>query len=315
VFNKVEAGQSRNTLPAKVLVAGKPTTKESAGKPAKVLVAGKPTTKESAGKPAKVLVAGKYALTGQGGEEMKRIVKDVMLALLVLGALIFALPNYIQAEETSDLAQELIDEDVSQDVINELANTPGDTMGQRLDDMLKNGSVTQRQYDKIYNNFVNLPDEKRWAIKGAYDKGYGDKVYDRLTDAAHSQLDDASLRDHIKDLKQQGLTREEIHKRLNEEGVSVGHLKDLGYGPEGSRSEHLKDIRNMDTAESQHKVDRAHEKKQDRKELKERKDHAKDMGGRHERAKEKKSYIKDRPRLKEGAHNKVGGGEGSRRGK
>lgn len=282
--------------------------------------------------------------------------RKVVLAGVVLCVAVLVFPSIVRADEADDIAQELIEEGISQEVMDELLNGPGDTLGQRAESMLKSGSITERQYDKIYNNFITLSQEKRETVKNAYDKGYGEKVYDKLTGAVHERLDDASVRDHIKDLKQEGYTREQIVEMLGKEGVSVDHLKDLGYGPGetsrrghikdlreqglsreeiverlrkegvsaehlkdlgygqgGSRPEHAKDIRDMDTEESQHKVDRAHEKKQDRRGLSAgRVDHIKDKENLRGRAKDSRD-VRKKNRRKHEAHGARGRGAGGTR--
>lgn len=243
-----------------------------------------------------------------------RTLRKVVLVGVVLCVAVLVFPSIVKADEAGDAAQELIDSGVDESVMNELLTGSGDTLGQRAESMLKSDSITQRQYDKIYNNFVNMPQEKRQAIKSVYDKGYGEKIYDKLTDVAHDKLDDASVRDHIKDLKDEGYTKEQIVEMLGKEGVSVGHLKDLGYGQGGSKSEHAKDIRDMDTEKAQHKVDRAHEKYQDKKGPANRADHIKDKENLRGRAKDSRD-VRKKNRRKNEAHEDRGTGAGAARAK
>lgn len=211
-----------------------------------------------------------------------RLNKTLILIGFCLGVLLIG--NSLRADELEDLTKGLITTGISPNVIESLFTGPADTLGQRALDMLNNGTITQRQYDKIYNSFVTLPDETRWFLKNAYDKGYAEKIYNQITNAAHKRLgmDDASLRNHIKDLKQQGLTREQIIERLRNEGVSVDHLKNLelgqvlGPGPvEPSRPEHGKDLR--DTG-AEHQMDLGHDKFKAIKDQPSRPGHIKDKG-------------------------------------
>lgn len=206
---------------------------------------------------------------------MQREISKLLIVIGLCAGVLFS-PNVSWADEVSDLVQELADSGMSADTIDNLLSSPGDTLGQRASDMLHNGTITERQYEKVYNHFMALPDEKRQLIKNAYDKGYSAKVYDAVVDIGHQKLDDASLRDHIKDLRQQGLSREQIAQRLYNEGVSKDHLKDLGYGfiVEPSRPEHAKDLR--DTG-AEHQMDLGHEKYQNVKNPPSRIEHAKDV--------------------------------------
>jgi len=198
---------------------------------------------------------------------MKRIVSNIdLVVILCVGFLFFA--NYLAADEVDNTVEELLNEGVSSTIVDDLLSSdlPSDTLGTRVQDALHNGSITQRQYDKIYNNFLSLPDERRMAIKNAYEKGYAEKVYNNLHGLVNQKLgDDASVREHAHELRQQGLTKDQIVERLKNEGASPDHIKDLKFDSEedASRPEHAKDIRATDTPDAQHKVDEAHEKKQD----------------------------------------------------
>ena len=196
---------------------------------------------------------------------------------ICVGVLFFA--NGLKAQE-DDLYQELIDSGVSVEDAEYILNGPEGTLGERAETMLKNGTITERQYEKAYNHLMALPEAKRQAIKGVYDEGGADKLYDATTGIAHRKLGEPTVRERAHELRQQGLARDQILERLRNEGVSVDHLKDLGYGPAGdpSRVEHYKDVRDMDTEEAQHIVDRIHEKKQEIKDEASRPGHIKDRG-------------------------------------
>lgn len=186
--------------------------------------------------------------------------KMLIVMAACLGVLLFT--NCLWAQDVEDTVQGLINEGVPPEVVDEVISGPSDTLGQRIDDMLENGTITDKQYDVLYNNFISLPDEKRWAIKNAYDKGYAEKVYNQVTGIAHKRLgDDASLRDHVKDLRQQGYTREQIKNRLNAEGVAQARV-DAIIAKEASRLEHAKDKRDeiKGVDRRQHVPDLEHER-------------------------------------------------------
>ena len=281
--------------------------------------------------------------------------KMVVVVGMCVVALIFT--NQLSADEADDAVEELIAAGITNDVMEELLKESEDTLGQRAQDMLDNGTITERQYEKIYKSIIDLPEARRQKIKNAYDKGYADKLYDAVTGVAHRKLDEGSLGghikdlkqeglsreqiketllnegvtldhlkdlgygpggasrpDHIKDLREQGLSREEIAERLQKEGVSIEHLKDLGYGPEGSRIDHAKDIRATDSEEAQHKVDRAHEKRRDKKGLANRVDHIKDKENLPGRAKDSRD-VRKKERRKNEAHKARGKDAGGARAK
>ncbi|MBL7130257.1 MAG: hypothetical protein ISS45_02450 [Candidatus Omnitrophica bacterium] len=281
-------------------------------------------------------------------DKMKiRIGKTLVAILACAGLLFFA--NSVKADELKDIVQAFIEQGIPVAVIDDLFSNdlPDDTLGARVDAAYEAGTINDKQYDVLYNRFMSLPDETRGGLKNAYSKGYAEEVINRGITAAHERLHPGSVRDHIKDLREQGLSRdkikdkliaegyepshvrdilaeddsvrehardrahqlkqegysrEEIIEKLRNEGVPVDHLKDLRFGPAGSRVEHAKDIRAMDTQEAQHKIDRAHEKKQDRRGPS-RKKHAKDIRAmdtqeaqhKVDRAHEKKQDIKAKP--------------------
>ncbi len=65
-----------------------------------------------------------------------------------------------------------------------------DTLGQKLEGMLKNGTITQGQYDKIKESVLPLPQEKIQALKGMYDHGQGDDLAKLLAQAWRRKADD-----------------------------------------------------------------------------------------------------------------------------
>lgn len=290
-------------------------------------------------------------------KEMKKALRNVVLLGVVFCVAVLVFPSFVRAEEAEEVAQELINSGVDADVVETLLNTPGETLGQRTQTMLDNGVINKEQYDKLYNSIMALPEDKRQAMKNAYDQGYGEKVYDKLKGAVGEKLDDGSIRDHVKDLKQEGytkeqivemlgkegvstdhlkdigyelsegslrdhvndlkeegLSRDEIKDRFNKEGINAEHLKDLGFGSEGSRPEHAKDIRDMDTEEAQHKVDRAHEKLQDKKDPANRVGHIKDKENLRGRAKDSRD-VRKKERIKNEAHETRGTGAGGAKAK
>lgn len=200
--------------------------------------------------------------------------KVVVAAALCAAVILFA--GSAWADDAQQVTQELVSGlNIPADVADSLASGPGDTFGQRLQGALNNGSITQRQYDTITNRFLALPDEKRWAIKGAYDAGKG--INPETIHNVVNPQDEGSVRQHAKDLKDQGLTKEQIAARLKAEGVAPEHVKDIVYsqGVGGSqRGSHAKDIR--DSGTQPQKVDKAHEGYQNRKAEPSVADHAKD---------------------------------------
>lgn len=222
-----------------------------------------------------------------------RISKVLVVLGMCLGVLLFT--NCLKAEDIQGTVQGLINDGVPPEVVDDLFSGPSDVLGQRVNDMLKAGTITQRQYDAVSNRFLSLPDEQRWAIKNAYTKGDAAKLYDATTGIAHRRLgDDASVRDHAKDLRQLGLNRDQIKNRLIAEGVDPAKIDAL-LASEGSvRGGHAKDIRATETPEAQHKVDRAHEKKQDIKAEPSRPGHLKDT--KPERARERGDVGRGRER-------------------
>ena len=196
---------------------------------------------------------------------MKTGLNKVVVAVALCAALIL-FAGTAKADDLGNITQEWVEAGLTADQVDNLLSASGDTLGQRVQDMLKNGSITQGQYDKIYNSFMSLPAEKRATIKNAYTKGYGEKIYNQVVNAAHENLsDDASIKKHAKDLRDQGLTKEQIAARLKAEGVASEHVKDIvyGQGAEASRPRHIKDVR--DSGSQPQQVEKAHERYQGRK--------------------------------------------------
>ncbi|MDD5006089.1 MAG: hypothetical protein PHS93_06280 [Candidatus Omnitrophica bacterium] len=132
----------------------------------------------------------------------------------------------VNADEVEDTIKALANEGVSNEVINEVFTGLQASLGQRVEGMLKNGTITQKQYNAIYKNFMSLPYETRFAYKDAYANGGGEEILNKLTSAAHKDPNkDASLKDKAKDLKQQGYTKEQAKEKLKNEGVSAEKLK------------------------------------------------------------------------------------------
>ena len=73
------------------------------------------------------------------------------------------------ANEPSAAAEDLSEAGIDAAVISHLLKGTG-TLTQRADEMLKNGIITRQQYNTINNKLINLPADKRQAIKNAYDK-------------------------------------------------------------------------------------------------------------------------------------------------
>lgn len=230
---------------------------------------------------------------------MKTGLSKVLIVMGVcLGALLFT--NCLMAQDVEDTVQGLINEGVPPEVIDDVISGPADTLGQRVEGMLEAGTITQKQYDALTRYFLSLPDEKRWAIKNAYDKGYAEKVYNQVMGGIHERLnDDGSLRDHVKDLRQQGYTREQIKNRLNAEGVASARV-DAIVAEEASRREHARDLRKEGLSREQAK-ERAREMiepghaKDKRDEIKgvDRRGHARDIEHERERAREHSKDVRD----------------------
>ncbi len=113
---------------------------------------------------------------------------------LAAAGLFFAVPA-LYAEEDAALSkkrlqiiQEIVDgTGVSLKDVGE-AVTPGGppcTLGQRFESMLESGTITQGQYDKIYQRIAALPQDKIQAIKGTYDLGQGAEVQEGMHDLWH----------------------------------------------------------------------------------------------------------------------------------
>ena len=194
---------------------------------------------------------------------MKRGLSGVLVVTVMCAVALVSI-GYAAAEENAQQVMQDLTSGVglSQEANNYLVNGPGDTFGARLETMLNNGTITQGQYNSVVNRFSALPDEKRWALKGAYDQGKGASNVIHKT-AQIANWDDTSLRDHVKDLRDKGFTKDQIVKRLRNEGVPSDHLKDLVYGPaESSRPQHIKDLRDSG---SEHATELGHQKYQNRK--------------------------------------------------
>jgi 2-oxo-4-hydroxy-4-carboxy--5-ureidoimidazoline (OHCU) decarboxylase len=174
----------------------------------------------------------------EGGAEMK-ISKVAWLLVLVCLGFVFCAANIQAAEEEQAVVQELISGvDIPADVASTLASGQG-TFGERLEAVFNNGSINQKQYDAITNRFLNLPDEKRWAIKHAWDAGKGINV-DQLHNITNPQ-DPGSVRDHIKDLQQKGVPPDKIKDRLVAQGIDPSIYSNIiGEGP--SQRDHAKDL-------------------------------------------------------------------------
>lgn len=217
---------------------------------------------------------------------MRRLFKNLTIVLFLLVS--FALADYVFAadEQAVQVVQELTSGlGLPEETTGYLAEGPGDGLGQRLQDMLHNGAINQHQYNTIMNRFSALPDEKRWAIKGAYDRGK-DVSNIMHTVQGTGQQEDASLREHIKELKEQGLSKEQIAERLHNEGVAPDHIKDLGFTPpqaEGSLRDHLKD------------AGVPHDKIKDKRDKREDvRDHKEDILDRRENVRDKREDVWDK---------------------
>jgi hypothetical protein len=184
-------------------------------------------------------------------------------AIIAIGfcAIVLLFAGSARAEDAQQVAEELVDGlGISNDVADSLASGPGDTFGQRLQGMLDNGSVTQKQFDAISNRFLALPDEKRWLIKGKYDQGGGMNL-DTLHNVVNPQ-DPGSVKQHAKDLRDQGYTKEQIAARLKAEGVAPDKINAAIFSQgvsDPSRPDHYKDARD---AGAQERVDAAHQRYQ-----------------------------------------------------
>lgn len=188
---------------------------------------------------------------------MKIGLSKTLIALgMCAGLLLFS--GTVKADEAQQVTQELISGlDIPADVAEYIVNGQG-TLGERIQAGVDNGSINQRQYNSIVNRFSALPDEKRWAIKDSWDNVGSEKIAPILGDLLHP--DGRPLRDHVKDLRAEGLDRNQIAQRLRNEGVSADHLKALGVIPGvPSRPGHYKDTRD---AGAQGRVDAAHQRYQ-----------------------------------------------------
>ncbi|MFH1683976.1 MAG: hypothetical protein ABIA67_03750 [Candidatus Margulisiibacteriota bacterium] len=150
--------------------------------------------------------------------------KRLIVLGICLGILLF--PGYARADELSDLTSDLNAQGVPSEVVNDVLSGRAGTLGERLQAMVDNGAITIKQYKAIYRGLVALPQSQIQKIKTAYDRKGGAGVTGAIQ---QWKGDDASLRDHVKDLKQQGFTKEQIAARLRNEGIAAERLKALGY--------------------------------------------------------------------------------------
>lgn len=221
-------------------------------------------------------------------------------AIIAIGlcamALLFA--GSARAESEEQVAEELISGlGISSDVASTLVSGPGVTFGQRIEGAYNNGTISKEQYGAIINRFLALPDEKRWAIKGAWDAGKG--INPQVLHNVVNPQDPASMHQHVKDLRDQGYTKEQIAARLKAEGVAPEHIKAIVYpqgvsnaGEGSQRGEHLKEIR--DSGNQPQQVDKAHERYQARKAEPSKVDKAKDNPQRAKNVRDTRPAARDK---------------------
>ncbi len=76
-------------------------------------------------------------------------------------------------------------DEIPANVLRTLMSGPVDTLGQRAQDMLNNGTITQGQYDKINARLLSLPEGKLQAVKAGYDEGRAPGMGQAATDLGH----------------------------------------------------------------------------------------------------------------------------------
>lgn len=181
-------------------------------------------------------------------------------ATVIQGPLVIT-GSFVADSEFDELTQDVVDLGIPDDIAQDLFVEPLEALGERASEMLENGAVSEKQYKNLHDYFINLPDRKRQKIKDFYTSGGAPKMHDLATALAHRRLqkDDASLRDHIKDLRQEGYSLDQ---------------------QESSRPSHTKELRDIDSEHQDIKTQsdrRGHLKdkqplKRTRQEIKEKRD-------------------------------------------
>ncbi len=149
---------------------------------------------------------------------MKTRFESVVMVMGICAAVLF-FANSVNAEV--DVYQDLVNSGVPAEVVDDLFSGSADTLGQRAETMLENGTITQKQYDTIYNRVMSLPESQRQHMKAAYDEGAAPKLYEGATGIAHRKLGGDS--EEIKGKK------EYIHDRGLHKGYEKG-VRDHGQG-------------------------------------------------------------------------------------